>query len=246
MTSSMDEEPLAPRRRTSVRAEVWARGVGAPPMRIWGDGPSVEEDAQAADQIEHERRGPQRRRVSGAMTVWLLLVWIAVFSSVQPLVLLSGVVLAALVQMIFPLPLQRNLWHVRVGHFLILALRFIWDLIVAGAQVSWLVVTGQEHEDGIVRCPTRSGNPVYMTILAAMSSMIPGTIVVKVQPSEKVMYLHVLDLKTHGGVAGSRKEVEQQEKRILLALAPNEVLREVGLRTVGIKVRDAFRGGDGS
>ena len=242
-TESAAAPPVGRQPMTSVRAEIWARGLGARPIRLWDDSPSVDEDAQAADDIEHERKGPLKSRVSVAMTLWLLLVWIAVFSSVQPLVLLSGVVLGVLIQIIFPLPLQRRLWHVRIGAFLILALRFVWDLIVAGAQVSWLVVTGKQHEDGIVRCPTLSGNPVYMTILAAMSSMIPGTIVVKVEPFEKVMYLHVLDLKAHGGVQGVKKEVEDQEKRILLGLTPDDVLRETGLRTVGIRVRDAFSGG---
>ena len=210
-------------------------------MSQWEGTPSVAQDAHAADSIEREHAGPLSQRVSVAMTVWLLLVWIAVFSSAQPLVLLSGVVLGILVQLVFPLPLQRHLWHVRPLAFLALAIRFIWDLIVAGLQVSWLVVTGKRHEDGIVRCPTLSGNPVYMTILAAMSSMIPGTIVVKVEPAKKVMYLHVLDLGAHGGVAGARKEVELQEKRILRALAPNSVLRETGLRTPAMRARDVVK-----
>ncbi len=203
---------------------------------------SVQEDSEAADEIERYRRPPFYRRVSVAMTVWLTLVWIAVFGSFTPLVIVSGIVLAAIVQMVFPLPLQRNLWHIRISYLLVLVIRFIWDLVVAGSSVSVLAVTGKPHQDGIIRVDTRSGNPVYMTILAAMSSMVPGTIVVKLDPKDKAMYLHVLDLAAHGGIEGARKEAQDQEKRILLALAPNYVLRETGLRPVAGKVADALKG----
>ena len=204
--------------------------------------PSVREDAEAADRIEHQRRPPIYRRASVATTLWLVLVWIAAFSSVSPLTLLSGLVLAILVQVLFPLPLQTHLWHVRPWHLLILVLRFIWDLVVAGSSVASLVISGRDHEDGIVRVDTRSGNPVYMTILAAMSSMVPGTIVIKLDPEDKAMFLHILDLENHGGIQGSKEEAQEQEKRILLALAPNSVLRESGLQTTGTRMWDSMTG----
>ncbi len=170
-----------------------------------------------------------RRHVSFSMTAWLLLVWLAVFGSLDWLVIVGGLLVAVGVQIVFPLPIMPNLWHVRPVSFIVLALRFLYDLLVAGVQVSWLVVSGHPHEDGIVKCTVRSDNPVYMTMVAAMTSMVPGTIVVEASRTEKALYLHVLDMKTHGGIEGVRKEVSAQEKRVLLAFAPSKVLRETGL-----------------
>ena len=169
------------------------------------------------------------RHVSFSMTAWLLVVWLAVFGSLEPVTILGGLVVALAVQVVFPLPIAADLWHWRLLPLLHLTVRFIWDLIVAGSQVAWIVVTGNDHDDGIVKCEVRSNNSVYMTIVAAMTSMVPGTIVVEASRSEHALYLHVLDLAAHGGVTGVQQEVLQQEKRVLLAFAPDKVLDECGL-----------------
>ena len=179
-----------------------------------------------------------RRHVSFSMTAWLLIVWLTVFGSLDWIVVLGGVLVAIGVQVVFPLPIMPALWQLRPLSFIVLAVRFLYDLLVAGVQVSWLVVSRHPHEDGIVKCPVRSDNPVYMTMVAAMTSMVPGTIVIEASRDEKELYLHVLDMKTHGGIAGVRREVYAQEKRVLLAVAPWKVLVETGL------ARSRRNGGD--
>lgn len=168
-------------------------------------------------------------RVSLAMIFWLTLIWIAVFASVSWLTVLSGILVAVLVQLVFPMPSQKGLWHIRPFAFLYLLVHFIFDLVKAGLQVTRVVLTTRQHDDGIVRCDLRSGNAVYMTIVAAMTSMIPGTIVVETDQREKALYLHCLDLEAQGGVQGIKDMTWAQEKRVLYAFAPNKVLEETGL-----------------
>ncbi len=170
-----------------------------------------------------------RRHASISMTIWLLLIWLAVFRSLDWLTVLGGLLVVVLVQLIFPLPSMPGLWHLRPFAFLHLLGRFIWDLVWAGAQVSWIVVSGRHHDDGIVKCSVRSSNPVYITIVAAMTSMVPGTIVIQASREEHALYLHVLDLPAHGGIEGVRQEVLNQERLVLLAFAPNSVLEETGV-----------------
>lgn len=185
-----------------------------------------------------KRTAVKGRRISFAMTLWLLIVWVAVFASISWLTVLSGLLVAALIQVIFPLPTQKNLWHFRPRFVAILLARFIWDLIKAGVQVSAVVITGKNHDDAILKCDMRSNNQVYMTIVAAMTSMIPGTIVLEANRSKGFLYLHCLDIENQGGVDGIRKATRDQEKRVLLAFAPNKVLDEVGLRgELGIRAK---------
>lgn len=171
----------------------------------------------------------RRAQVSVPMTLWLLLLWLAVFRSITPMHVAGGLLVAFAVQLLFPLPTSTHLWRWRFFPVLYLAVRFGWDLIVAGLQVAWVVVSGKTHDDGIVRCDLRSNDPVYMTIVAAMTSMVPGTIVVEASRERRALYLHVLDLRTHGGIAGVRRAVRAQEARVLLAFAPALVLRECEL-----------------
>ncbi len=178
-----------------------------------------------------------RRHLAFSMTAWLLVVWIAVFGSLSPVTIVSGLVVAIAVQLIFPMPTMPNLWHWRLIPLIHLTLRFMWDLLVAGTQVAWIVVAGKTHDDGIIKCNVRDNNPVYMTIVAAMTSMVPGTIVVEASRSERALYLHVLDLPAHGGIEGVRQEVAEQEKRVLWAFAPDSVLRECGLQLPSTRAR---------
>lgn len=168
-------------------------------------------------------------RVSLSMTAWLLLVWVAVFSSLAPLTLLSGLVLALAVQLILPMPSHRGVWHLRIWPTVVLVTRFIWDLVVAGVQVSWLVISGRDHPDGIVECRMRSNNPIYATIVAAMTSMIPGTIVIQIDLTKQVMYLHCLNLPIQGGADGIRQATAAQEERVLLAFGTDQAVADAGL-----------------
>lgn len=168
------------------------------------------------------------RVVSFGMTVWLTLVWMAAFASIRPITILSGILVALLVQAVLPMPLHKDVWHLRFGYLFVLVIRFAWDLVSAGTQVASLVLSGKHHKDGIVECQLKSKNPVYATIVAAMSSMVPGTVVLEVKPKQKVMYLHCLDLPKQGGAAGVRATVAEQEKRILLAFATDKAVIKAG------------------
>lgn len=167
-------------------------------------------------------------RVSPAMTLWLVIVWTVMFQQISWIVVLSGILFAVVIQVVFPMPSHSHLWHVRIGYAIVLVARFIWDLVVAGVQVSWLVLSGSEHPDGIVECRMKSGNPVYLTVVAAMCSMVPGTVVLKIDPSKKLMYLHALNLPAQGGANGVRSAAQGQEKRVLLAMATNPAVIAAG------------------
>lgn len=185
-------------------------------------------------------------RVSTAMTLWLTLVWVAVFASVSPLTIVSGILTAALVQLVFPMPSHRGIWRFRPLLSLYLLVYFAYDLVRAGLQVSRVALTGRDHDDGIVRCDLRSDNAVYMTIVAAMTSMIPGTIVVEASQAKRALYLHCLDLEAQGGVQGIREATWQQEKRVLFAFAPRKVLQETGLWKPGEgMIKDDLTTGEG-
>ncbi len=168
--------------------------------------------------------------MSFSMTIWLTLLWVAVFGSLDPIIIVSGIVLALAIQKLFPLPAQKGLWRFRPWYALILLLRFIWDMSKAAVQVSAVVLWRSEHDDGLVRCDLRTDNPVYMTIVAAMTSMIPGTIVVEASRKDKALYLHCLDLEHQGGVEGIKQATWAQEARVLRAFAPKRVLEEAGMK----------------
>lgn len=174
-------------------------------------------------------RRPGSQRVGLLMTLWLSFVWFAVFESYSWLNLVVAVLVAIVVQLVFPLPHRSGIWHVRLGPMFHLVFRFMWDLVRAGFHVTVLVLKGGPREDAIIRCPIRSCTPEYVTILVAMTSLIPGTIVLQTDRNREVMYLHCLDINGQGGIEGVRAATSAQEARILRAVAPNQILEEAGL-----------------
>ncbi len=176
--------------------------------------------------------GPRIPRVTVTYTLWLFFIWVAAFGNVEPLTLVGGLLVAFIVQWSFPLPLRTGIFVFRPFRALWLAIRFLYDTIRAGLHVSWLVLRPEPRRDAIIAIATRTDNPEYLTILSAMTSLVPGTIVLEVDPVFRYIYLHCLDVDFQGGVEGVRAAVRAQEARILQALAPNSVLIETGLLPV--------------
>lgn len=169
------------------------------------------------------------RRFSVLLTVWLVLVWLLVFGRFDLVTVLGGLLVALATQLLFPLPHHRRMWHVRPWHLTVLAARFLSDMMRAGVQVAWVAVSGAAHRDAILRCELRSRDPVYVTVLAAMTSLIPGSIVVQIDAERGYMYLHSFDIDRHGGIEELRRATRNQELRILLAFATRDELDAAGL-----------------
>ncbi|KWZ75155.1 hypothetical protein HMPREF3198_00233 [Winkia neuii] len=55
------------------------------------------------------------RNTSWKMTVWLLLVWVALFRSLEPLVVIGGLLVALLVQWVGPMMRVGAVGRVRLG-----------------------------------------------------------------------------------------------------------------------------------
>ncbi len=176
---------------------------------------------------------PGRDRISVGLTIWLALLWVLLFGTPTWLTVLGGILVSLAVQWFFPLPHVSRHWHVRVVPVVVLMVRFSIDLVVAGLQVSRIVLTGERPHTAIIRVDLRSADPVHLTIVSAMTSLVPGTIVVKVDRLAGSLYLHVLDLDRQGGPEGVRAAALGQEERILLAIASDQELEDLALSGQG-------------
>ena len=178
---------------------------------------------------EKLRTGRRSGKLVLAPILWLLAVWIAAFGNVEPLTVVGGIIVAVAVHFLFPLGHTPGVFRVRLIPLLELAARFLYDLVRSGLQVSWRVLHPEPRLDGIVSCDVRTSVPEYLTILAAMTSLIPGSIVIEVDRHRQKLIMHCLDIPGQGGAAGIRRATRAQEARILRALAPRSTLVKVGL-----------------
>jgi len=175
------------------------------------------------------RSQPGQERLSWGLTLWLTALWILVFGHLTWVTLISGILVALAVQWFFPLPHTSSTWHVRPFAVVVLLVRFVWDVIRAGLQVSWLVLSGRHVRSAVLRVNLHSADPVHLTAVSAMTSLVPGTIVFRVERLTGTIYLHVLDVDGQGGIEAVRASVLDQERRILAAIGSNDDLRAAGM-----------------
>lgn len=153
---------------------------------------------------------------TGALTVLWLMLW----GSLSPLAIVGGVLVAVLAMWAFPFPSMS--WDVtfRPWPFVVLAVRFLLDLLRASVQVAWLAVRPRTPpRSAIVEVQLQTGSELVMTQIAEMISLVPGTLLVELDPDSSRLWLHVLEGEGDEAVARAKEVAAGQERRVLRAFA---------------------------
>lgn len=156
--------------------------------------------------------------LSVGLSVWLTVLWVLMFAPATWLTVISGALVAVVVQLAFPLPRARRRVKLRPLASVVLAVRFVSDLVRAALHIAMVVATGRSYRCSIVRVDLQSKEEIVLAIVAAMTNLVPGTIVVSIDRAHRYMYLHVFDLDWHGGTEAVRRAGIEQEERVLKAL----------------------------
>ena len=166
-----------------------------------------------------------RRRTSDVQWVsvgLLTLVWVMLMGEVTLGNVVGGVLAALVVQVVFPLPSLVMGVRLRPWSFLVLVVRFLWDMTVASVQVAWLAIRPGPVVGGVVvDLRLRSDNDLFQTITAEMVALVPGTVVVDLDGASRLLTLHVLDISTRQEAEEVRHRVLAQEARVLRAFDPD-------------------------
>lgn len=174
----------------------------------------------------------QEPRFSVLITAWLTGFWMLLFAQMNFLTVTSGLIVALVVQLLFPLPHSGAIRRLHPGAFAELCVRFGWDMVRAAIHVATVVITGRNYRCAIVRVPLREADEYTIAIVAAMTNLVPGTIVTHIDRSHAYLYLHVFDIAWQGGAQGVIHSTLAQEERVLRALAP-QLLTGSALTAIG-------------
>ncbi|NTW41294.1 MAG: Na+/H+ antiporter subunit E [Cellulomonadaceae bacterium] len=174
-----------------------------------------------------------RRRTLGFQvlaTLWLTAVWVMLWGGLSVANVAGGLVLAVLVARVLPMPPVEFHGRLHPLSMLYLAYRFGVDLVVASAQVAALALSPRRRpRSALIGVQLRSHSDLYLTMTAQLCSLVPGSVVVEAHRITGMLYLHVLDLDTTGGVDAARRHVLDTEARVLRAIASDDELADAGL-----------------
>lgn len=175
-------------------------------------------------QVRVTRRGkvkPVRyRAIQPWPMLWLVLFWMGLWGSFSPAIILSGVLAAFVVVLAFPLPPVSIGAKVRFLPLLWLIGHFLVDVVRASIDVSIVVLRRRPVKNAIVTVDLHSDSDFVLTAVAAMLTLVPGSIVVEARRSTHTLYLHVLDVDDEGAVERFRADALAVETRFLRAFEP--------------------------
>ena len=185
------------------------------------------------------RSAGRLRHVHPLLIGWLTLVWVLLWSDLSVANILGGLIVGTVVTTVFhlnPVPFEPRLHPIR---FVVLVAHFVWDLVLASAQVTVLALRpGRVPRGAVIRVQLRSHSDVILTATAELASLVPGSIVIEAHRLTGTLYVHILDVDVAGGLEAAREHVLAQERRVLYALASDEELAGAGMpRTRGVPRR---------
>ena len=191
--------------------------------------------------VEERTDGPPRpsrfRALQPANLVWLTLLWVALWGDLSIGNLVSGLLVAVAVCLVFPLPPVRMQLRPRPLAMARLVVRFFADIVVSSVQVAWLALRPGTVRSAVLEVNLASDSDFVMTVVAEMTSLVPGSIVVEVRRSSHTLFLHVLDTADVVAAERARRNTLDLEQRVVAAFGAEHTLVRRGAATTAEEER---------
>lgn len=155
--------------------------------------------------------------------LWLVLLWMLLWQQFTPLAVVTGVVASVFVTRVFRLPTVELLGRINLWYSLVFIVLFL-AAVVRGAISVTVQVFDFRRQPGaaIVGVPLRYADDIVTTHVAVTASLIPGSLVVESDRDRRILYLHVIGVRTRADVDRFRAEVLRWERRIVRAVGTPE------------------------
>ena len=159
------------------------------------------------------------------LLVALIVLWLVLWQHVDVISVVSGIVFAVLVVRVFYLPPVVLSDRFHLGWFLVLTVRMLWWIIRASWQVAWLALRPAPlPRSAIVKTHLHTDSDWLQTLAAEVNMLVPGSVVVEVDRSDRLIFLHVLDADSDEKVERARRAAFDIEVAIALAFASRREL----------------------
>lgn len=151
--------------------------------------------------------------------VWLVLLWMLLWNQFTALSLVTGLVVAVFVTRVFRLPTVELSGRVNLWYAAVFITQFLFA-VVHGAITVTVQVFDFRRQPGaaIIGIPLKYADDLVMTHVSVTSSLIPGSLVVETDRRRRILYLHVIGVRSRADADDLRDGVLRWERRIVRAL----------------------------
>ena len=161
--------------------------------------------------------------------VWLVAGWVLLWAQFTVLAAVTGIIVAIVVTRVFRLPPVELSGRVNFWWGLVFVVEFLIALVRGSLTVAWQTLTPGQPGAAIIGVSMVSDDDLIMTHVAVTASLIPGSLIVDIDRDRRILYLHIIGVKSDDDVEAQRRSVQHWEERIIRAVgSPAQVaaLRE--------------------
>lgn len=147
------------------------------------------------------------------MTLWITFAWVLLWGTAEVGTIVAGLLAALTVMILFPLPRVPVEGLVRPVSTLWLIVVVAYYLVRSSIHVAWLSVRpAPPPRAAVLRAPMRLKSDFCLALAVNTLNLMPGGIVVRVDPLARYVYVHVLDAGSDEAVERFHTQVETIER----------------------------------
>ncbi|MGN8553241.1 UNVERIFIED_CONTAM: Na+/H+ antiporter subunit E [Microbacterium sp. SLM126] len=160
--------------------------------------------------------------------LWLIALWMMLWGQLTWMSFLTGFIAALFVTRVFRLPPVElsgrvNVWF-GAGFVVEFLAALVWGSLTVAAQV---LDFRRQPGTAIIAVPLVTDDDLIMTHTAVTASLIPGSLIVDVDRDRRILYLHVIGVRSEADVDRQRESVQRWERRIVMAVGSREQVAAV-------------------
>ncbi len=157
------------------------------------------------------------------MICWLTLVWVLLWGSFSAANILSGLAIALLITWLLPLPAVPVEGRVHPLSLLRLLLTVMYFLVLSSVQVAVLAVRpGPPPMSAVLRAHLSVKSDLVLALAVNIFNLIPGSIVLEIDQTRRMLYMHVLDIGSDRAVDQFNRQVAVVERLLVSSFERDE------------------------
>ena len=161
---------------------------------------------------------PSRRKLLLRLWIlcWLTLVWMLLWGDVSAANVLSGLAVALVITVLLPLPSVPIEGRLHPLSLVRLVAQVAWYLVLSSVQVAWLAIRpGPPPQTAVLRAHLAIKSDLVLALAVNTLNLIPGSIILEIDQTRRMIYMHVLDVGSEKAVARFYRQIAVIERLMI-------------------------------
>jgi multicomponent Na+:H+ antiporter subunit E len=147
---------------------------------------------------------------------WLVLVWILLWGTFSAANIFSGLLVALVIILLLPLPSVPVEGRVHPLSLLRLIVTVGYYLVLSSVQVAFLAIKpGPPPLSAVLRAHLAVKSDLVLALAVTIFNLIPGSIVLEIDQTRRMLYMHVIDVGNERAVARFYRQVTEVERLLV-------------------------------